>query len=149
MISHILTKGREARTSQLEQHALTSRDLCTSLVYPLEGPPPCCSSTRRPRGRTRHGCPRESPGRTAAHRHATTQLIRNTDCPHSRSTTHLAAHEDERFKFVFLEQEGTSGRRSEECLFFRRWRGDAGRVRPRQVDAIVGLSKGYDRSRNA
>ena len=132
LISPMLTIGHEVRTLQLEQHALTSRDLCTSLAHPLAGPPPCCSSTRRPRGRARHGCPRESPGRTAAHRHATTQVIRNTEnCPHSRSTTHLDAHEDERFEFVFLEQEGTSGRHSEECLFFGRWRGDAGRVRPR------------------
>ena len=99
----MLKIGREVRALQLEQHALARRDLCTSLVHPLEGPPPCCSSKRRPRGRAPHSCARESPGRTSAHQHATTQVIRSTDCPHSRSTTHLAAHEDERFKFVFLE----------------------------------------------
>ena len=44
----MLTIGREVRTLQLEQHALARRDLCTSLAHPLEEPPPCCSSTRRP-----------------------------------------------------------------------------------------------------
>ena len=28
--------GRKVRTLQLEQHALTSRDLCTSLAHPLD-----------------------------------------------------------------------------------------------------------------
>ena len=32
----MLTMRRKVRTLQLEQHALTSRDLCTSLAHPLE-----------------------------------------------------------------------------------------------------------------
>ncbi len=32
----MLTMGRKVRTLQLEQHALTGRDLCTSLAHPLE-----------------------------------------------------------------------------------------------------------------
>ena len=50
----MLTIGHEVRTVQLEQHALTSRDLCTSLAHPFEGPPPCCSPKRRTRGRVPH-----------------------------------------------------------------------------------------------
>ena len=38
------------------------------------GPPPCCSTIRHPRGHAHHSCDRESPGWTAAHRHATTKV---------------------------------------------------------------------------
>jgi hypothetical protein len=32
----MLAMGRKVRTLQLEQHALTGRDLCASLAHPLE-----------------------------------------------------------------------------------------------------------------
>ena len=36
-MSPMLKMGRKVRTLQLEQHALTGCDLCTSLEHPLEG----------------------------------------------------------------------------------------------------------------
>ena len=35
-MSPMLKMGRKVRTLQLEQHALTGRDLCASLAHPLE-----------------------------------------------------------------------------------------------------------------
>ena len=105
LISLVLTMGRKVRTLQLEQHALTSRDLCTGLAHPLDRQRDLLLVAARYAVREDVHVIAVLQKIKGGLQHADMRLRRLIRLMVlTRSTTHLDAHKDERLEFVFLEQ---------------------------------------------
>ena len=128
--------GREVRTSQLEQNASASRDLCTSLAHPLECQQDLLLVAAQHATRKGlyvmaviekvHGGPQHADMRLR-------RLIGDTDNVDSQTYQHSI------LEFVLVEK-GEDLR----CRH-RRWRCRTSRVR--RSRCVIGLAKGYSPTR--
>ena len=103
----------KASTSQLEQHAFTSRDLCTNLTHPFEGRRDLLLVAARYAVREDvHAIAviEKVQGWTAARGHTTTEVDIKLMAL-TRNTTHLDAHQHERLEVALVEEEEDIRRR--------------------------------------